>query len=193
MSAMEERVRELFAESAKTRAEFFTPEAAAMTAKMADAILGCLKKGGKLLICGNGGSASDSAHFAGEMTGRFMKERPAISAVALNTDMASITAIANDYGYEKVFSRQIEGLARPEDALFVLSTSGNSANLLEAVKKAKEKKLKTFGLLGRDGGKLKGMLDLSLTAPAGSSPRIQEIHITVIHVLCDLIESGLQP
>jgi len=190
---MKERIEELFRESVRTKTEFLTPENFSVIAGMTEAIIAALRAGGKLLICGNGGSASDSAHFAGELTGRFMKERPAIAAVALNTDMASLTAIANDYGYNRVFGRQIEGVGRPGDVLFVLSTSGNSPNLIDAANKAKEKGMMTLGLLGRDGGKVRGLLDRSLVVPAQSSPRIQEVHITIVHIICDLVESALNP
>ncbi len=190
---MKERIEELFRDSIRTKTAFLTADNVSGIAGMARAIVSCLGSGGKILICGNGGSASDAAHFTGELTGRFMKERPAMAAVALNTDMASLTAIANDYGYNRVFGRQIEAIGKAGDILFLLSTSGNSPNLIDAVNRAKEKGMKTLGLLGRDGGKVRGMLDQALVVDAQVSPRIQEVHIAVVHILCDLVESSLNP
>jgi D-sedoheptulose 7-phosphate isomerase len=190
---MKKKIEELFRDSIRTKTEFLTPANIAGIEAMAEAVVAGLTKGGKLLVCGNGGSASDAAHFAGELVGRFLKERPAISAVALNTDMSTLTAVANDYGFNRVFGRQVEALGRPGDVLFILSTSGNSPNLLDAANMAKKKGLATLGLLGRDGGKVRDMLDYALVVPATLSPRIQEIHITVIHILCDLVESALNP
>lgn len=154
-------------------------------------ISSCLKNDGKILICGNGGSAADSQHFAAELTGRYKRERKALAAIALSTDTSALTAIGNDYGYDHVFSRQTLALARPGDILFGISTSGNSQNIILAMQKAKEVGCKTIALSGRDGGKMKEIADLNLIAPSKDTPRIQEMHIFIIHCLCEMIESTI--
>ncbi len=150
------------------------------------------KSGGKLLICGNGGSAAESQHFAAELSGRYLKERNALPAIALTTDTSALTAIGNDYSFVKVFSRQIEALAKPGDILFCISTSGNSANIIAAAKAAKSLKLKTIGLSGNKGGKLKALCDINMIALSNHTPYIQEIHLIAIHTICDLVESVLE-
>ena len=144
--------------------------------------------GGTIFFCGNGGSASDALHLTGELIGRFQKERPGMAAVSLNADVSSLTAIANDYGYEKIFSRQVEGLMGAGDVLFAISTSGNSENIYQAVVKAKECNGKTIALLGRDGGRIKEICDISIVVPDEKTARIQETHIMIGHILCELIE-----
>jgi D-sedoheptulose 7-phosphate isomerase len=150
-----------------------------------------LKKNNKILICGNGGSAADSQHFAAELIGRFEKERNAFPAIALTTDSSILTAIGNDYGYNRVFSRQVEALGRPDDILLGISTSGNSENILLAVKVAREKGLKTIGLLGKGGGLLRKNTDLSITVKQNVTARIQEAHIFILHYWAALIENDL--
>lgn len=147
-----------------------------------------LKNGGKLLICGNGGSASDSLHMAGEIVGRFQKERKAWPAIALNADTVTMTAIANDYGYKEVFARLTEAYMTEKDILIGISTSGNSENVLRAILKAKKKGGKTIGLLGMDGGKIIKEADYSLVVSDNVTARIQESHIMIIHILCELVE-----
>jgi len=154
----------------------------------AKAIIVSLNKGGKVLIFGNGGSAADSQHFAAELVGRFKKERKALGAIALSVDTSALTAIANDYGYEATFARQIEALGKTGDIAFGISTSGNSKNVITAVKKARELGLKTIGLLGADGGALRKECDISIVVGSKDTPRIQESHITIIHILCELID-----
>ncbi|MBI5701179.1 D-sedoheptulose 7-phosphate isomerase [Candidatus Saganbacteria bacterium] len=154
-------------------------------------ILAALKTGNKILICGNGGSAADAQHFSAELISRFKKERPSIPAIALTTDTSIITAIGNDYSFDVVFSRQVEGLGNKGDIFFGISTSGNSKDVIEAIKAAKKKELKTIGLLGCDGGKIKNEIDLSITIPSNNTPRVQEAHILIIHILCNLIEQEL--
>ena len=159
-----------------------------------DAIKHCaetISSGGKILLCGNGGSASDCQHIAAELTGRFLKERRPLPAIALTTDTSALTAIANDYGYAQVFSRQLEALANPCDTLIAISTSGNSENVIGAVNLAKSKALRVIGLLGRDGGRLKELCDISIVVPSDSTPRIQEAHILIGHTICEGIEKGL--
>ncbi len=147
-----------------------------------------LKEGRKLLLCGNGGSAADAQHIAGELVGRFQLERRPLPAIALTTDTSVLTAVANDYSFEEVFKRQVEALGEKGDVLIAISTSGNSKNVVKAVEKAREKGLLTVGFLGRDGGVLKSLCHRSLVVKSNSTPRIQEVHITIGHVLCDFIE-----
>ncbi|MBU2652581.1 MAG: SIS domain-containing protein [Bacteroidetes bacterium] len=160
---------------------------------MAAVISGVIGAGGKLLLCGNGGSAADASHFAGEMIVRLTAERnrQSLPALALNADTIVMTAAANDYGFENVFARQVEGLGHKGDMLFVISTSGNSANLIKAVQAARERGMLTAGLLGGKGGRLAPMVDRALIIPHTSTQRIQEEHIFLIHVLVELVESGL--
>lgn len=158
---------------------------------MADQITEALKKGGKILLCGNGGSASDALHIAGEIVGRFQKERKAYNAIALNADVATMTAIANDYGYDQVFSRQVEGLMTDRDVLIGISTSGNSKNIIKAVEKAHEIGGKAYLFSGKNGGKLKDICDLCIIAPSDVTTHIQEVHECLYHILCGLIENAM--
>lgn len=153
--------------------------------------LQCLLDGGKILICGNGGSASDAQHFAAEIVGRFETERRAYPAVALSTDTSILTAVGNDYGYDEVFARQVDGLGRPEDVLMGISTSGSSENVIRAVKRAGSLGMKTVGLLGKDGGALKGLVDQAIVIDSTVTARIQETHIFILHYWAWKIESGL--
>ena len=150
-----------------------------------------LAKGGTLFWYGNGGSAADSQHLAAEFVGRFEKDRKALRSIALTTDTSILTCIANDYSYEDIFSRQLEALARTGDVLVVISTSGNSKNILRALKAAKKLGVKTIALLGKDGGLAEGHSDLAIVIPSVSTARIQEAHILIGHILCDLIEGEL--
>jgi len=166
-------------------------ELAGQIARIAVRLVETMKIGNKLLIMGNGGSAADAQHFAAEIVGRFKMERPGLPAIALSTDTSIITAIGNDYGFERIFSRQVEALAAPGDALIGISTSGNSANILQALLTGRQAGCSAIGLLGKDGGTIKEICDLPLIIPSDDTPRIQEGHITVIHILCDLIEQSL--
>ena len=147
-----------------------------------------LKQGGKILIFGNGGSAADAQHIAAELVGRYKLERKGLSAIALSTDTSSLTAIANDYGYEHVFDRQIEALANPEDVAVGISTSGNSSNVINALQLAKKIGCKSIGLSGKSGGDMNKLCDVNLVIPANDTARIQEMHILVGHIICHLIE-----
>jgi len=159
--------------------------------RVGDMLLQCLLGGRKIMICGNGGSASDAQHFAAEIVGRFEKERRAYPAIALSTDTSILTAVGNDYGYEEVFSRQVDGLGRPGDVLLGISTSGGSENVIRAVKRGSSLGLQTVGLLGKDGGDLKRMVDQAIVVESATTARIQEIHIFILHYWAWQIESGL--
>jgi D-sedoheptulose 7-phosphate isomerase len=149
-----------------------------------------LKNGGKILICGNGGSAADSQHIAAELTGRFKKERVPLAAIALTTDTSALTAIGNDYGFEFVFSRQVEALAKKEDTLIAISTSGNSRNVIKAIEEAKKIGCKVITLTGKDGGKMKSLGNINIIIPSNDTPRIQEMHIMVGHMICAFIDEN---
>jgi len=166
-------------------------ELTAPVAELAERLIETFKIGNKLLIMGNGGSAADAQHFAGEIVSRFRIERPGLPAIALSTDTSIITAIGNDYGFERIFSRQVEALAVPGDAVIGISTSGNSPNVQKALEVARQAGCTTIGLLGKDGGSIKAVCDIPLIISSNDTPRVQEGHITVIHILCDLIEQGL--
>lgn len=152
----------------------------------------CLGAGGKILLCGNGGSAADAQHFAAELVGRFERERKGLPAMALTANTSSLTALGNDYGFDQVFSRQVEALAKENDMLVGISTSGNSPNILAALKKARECGCPTIALTGRSGGGMKEFADLSLVVPAQRTARIQEMHILIIHLICELLEAEIE-
>lgn len=155
-----------------------------------NACISCLKNGGKLMFCGNGGSAADSQHLAAEIIGRYKKNRPAMPAIALTVDTSALTAIANDFGYEDVFSRQVEGLGKKGDILFAISTSGNSINILKATEQAASMGIKTIAFTGVSGGKLKDMADITINVPSDETNHIQEMHIAVGHIICGLVEEA---
>ncbi len=150
-----------------------------------------LSAGGKLLLMGNGGSAADTQHIAAELIGRFKKERKAIPALALTVDSSSLTALGNDYGFESIFSRQIEALANPNDAIIGISTSGNSKNIIRALNLAREIGAKTIGFMGNNGGSMKDCVDIGIIVPSNDTARIQEVHITIGHIICEIIEQDL--
>ncbi len=149
----------------------------------------CIKNGGKILICGNGGSAADSQHIAAEIVGRFKKERKGLPAIALTTDTSIITSVGNDYGYDYIFARQVEALCRPEDLLIGITTSGNSANVVRAIEAANEVGATTIGLTGGTGGKLNALCTHNIIVPANVTARVQEAHIFIGHCLCEILES----
>jgi D-sedoheptulose 7-phosphate isomerase len=159
----------------------------------AEMLTTALAAGKKLLLMGNGGSAADAQHFAAEIVGRFRLERRGLPAIALSTDTSILTAIGNDYGFETIFRRQVEAHAVEGDVVIGISTSGSSKNVFTAMSLAREIGCLTIALLGRDGGTIKDIVDLDLTIPSQDTPRVQEGHITIIHILCDLIEKGLFP
>jgi D-sedoheptulose 7-phosphate isomerase len=170
----------------KTR--FFEAELDRIVAQ-ADDMAERLRRGCKILVAGNGGSAADAQHLAAELSGRYVKERKALAGIALTTDSSALTAIGNDYGYEVVFSRQVEALGRPGDVFIGISTSGNSPNVIKAVESAKALGLHTIGLLGKDGGKLKDLVDEALVVPSSVTARIQEVHQMVYHFWCEALDA----
>ena len=162
-------------------------------AAAAEILIASLQNGGAVALCGNGGSAADCQHLSGELVGRFRRERRAIRAFALTVDTSVITAIANDYAYDDVFARQVEGLLRPGDVLVAISTSGQAENCLRAVDRAREMGVHTIAMTGESGGRLKDRVDLCLCVPANDTARVQEVHILIGHILCDIIETALMP
>jgi D-sedoheptulose 7-phosphate isomerase len=154
-------------------------------------IASTLEAGGQLLVAGNGGSAADAQHIAAELTGRFLRDRQPFRALALHVNTSSLTAIGNDYGFEYVFARELSAHARPGDVFLAISTSGNSRNVLRAIEAAKKAKVSVIGLTGASGGEMQKACDLCLCVPTTSTPRIQEMHITIGHTMCELLEEGL--
>jgi D-sedoheptulose 7-phosphate isomerase len=188
---MIETVKKILEDSIAAKQEFLADEKnLSAVVHAAEVMIESIKKGGKILLFGNGGSAADSQHFAAELVVRFEKERKGLPAVALTTDTSILTASANDYDYDKIFSRQIEALAGADDVIVAISTSGNSPNVLEGVNVAKAKKLIVVALTGKDGGKLAGEADVAIVARSDNTARVQEVHETVIHIICKLVEDA---
>ncbi|MFJ2989758.1 SIS domain-containing protein [Collimonas sp. NPDC087041] len=183
----------IFSESLKQHVELFQKIVAMETLVDAAAAIcaNSIKNGNKIIFCGNGGSAADSQHISAELVGRLVDDRPALPALSLTTDTSALTCIANDYGYEQVFSRQLAGVGHNGDVLVAISTSGNSTNIIKAVEVAKELGIHTIGWLGKDGGKLGKLVDSPLIVPSEITARIQEVHIFWGHVICALIEKKL--
>ena len=169
--------------------EYVKKEAAALE-KIASVIVEAINKGNKILFAGNGGSAADSQHFAAEISGRFKKERKGLPGISLTTDTSALTAIANDYGFENVFSRQVEALAKPGDAFVCFSTSGNSPNIFKAADKALEIGCKTIGFLGKDGGTINKKCSISFIVSSPVTARIQEAHLLAYHIVCEIIDNS---
>ncbi len=159
--------------------------------KSAELCCEALRNNGKIIFAGNGGSAADAQHLAGELVNRFGFDRPGLAAIAITTDTSVLTAISNDYGFNKLFARQIEAIGKKGDILISLSTSGNSVNILEGIKKAKRAGIITIGLTGKSGGKMNSLCDLVLKVPSEDTPRIQEAHIMIGHIICSMIENSL--
>jgi D-sedoheptulose 7-phosphate isomerase len=159
-------------------------------AQAANLILARLQAGGKLIAFGNGGSAADAQHFAAELVGRYRAERQAFAAISLTTDTSALTAIGNDFGFDAIFARQLEALGRPEDIALAISTSGNSPNVLRALESARDLGMATIGLSGQTGGKMRSLVDVCLCVPSDMTPRIQETHILIIHILSGIVENA---
>jgi D-sedoheptulose 7-phosphate isomerase len=181
-----DHVAAAFRESARNF-EALTAEAGAVVAA-ARMIVEALRGGGKAIFCGNGGSAADSQHLAAELMGRYLKDREPLAAVALTTDSSALTAIGNDYAFDEIFARQLRGLGRKGDVLIGISTSGNSRNVLAAFEAAKARGIATIALTGAAGGAMRGLADLCIAVPSSDTPRVQEMHIAVGHMICDLVE-----
>lgn len=189
---MKELIRQRFQDSMDVKKKIIENEGLVdIIFRTAEAMADVIESGGKILLCGNGGSASDALHIAGEIVGRFQKERKSWPAVVLNADVATLTAIANDYGYANGFARQVEGFMTEKDLLIGISTSGNSENVYRAVLKAKEIGGKTAVLTGRTGGKIKAEVDFPIVVPCDVTARIQESHITIGHIMCEIVEDRL--
>lgn len=190
MANANDRVRQAFAQSIRVK-QATADECADEIAAAASCLVECFRTGGKLLVFGNGGSAADAQHIASEFVGRYINDRPALPAIALTANSSEFTAIGNDYGFDHVFSRGIEAHGRSGDVAIAISTSGNSGNVVDAVQTAKDHGLTTIGLLGKGGGKLRYLVDQAILVPSDETPRIQETHITIGHILCALVEEAL--
>lgn len=190
---LEQRIQQAFFESADLKYQT-AEQLAPIIASGVSIIVDALTNGGKILVCGNGGSAADAQHFAAEFTGRFERERPGLAAVALNTDTSALTAIGNDYGFDVVFSRQVQALGNPGDVLLGISTSGNSPNVMKAIEAAHQREMAVIALTGKGGGKMLDMVqetDLHITVPHNRTARIQELHILILHCLCEGVDNVL--
>lgn len=186
----EQSVRAAAAESARLQQRFFDDEAGRILA-VGRRIADTLRRGGKVLAFGNGGSAADAQHFAAELVGRYARDRAAWPAIALTTDTSIVTAVANDFGFDAVFRRQVEALGRPDDVALGISTSGRSGNVVQALRRARELKLVTIGLTGEGGGDVASVADHLIAVPSTATPRVQEVHALVIHVLCQIVEEAI--
>jgi D-sedoheptulose 7-phosphate isomerase len=186
----EHEIRRIVAESVALKQRFFDANAGLLV-KVGARIADSLRAGGRVLAFGNGGSAADAQHLAGELVGRFLRERAALSAIALTTDPSVVTAVGNDMGYEAVFRRQVEAHGRPGDVAVGISTSGRSPNVVQALQLARERGLVTVGLTGGGGGRLAGLVEHLIDVPDAETPRIQEVHAMVIHVLCQIVEEAM--
>ncbi|MBM3391680.1 MAG: phosphoheptose isomerase [Betaproteobacteria bacterium] len=187
------RISRQFEDSAQTKLAAMESLAAPI-AQAVEAMTGALLAGGKIMACGNGGSAADSQHFAAELLNRFEKERPPLAAVALTTDTSTLTSIANDYAYDQVFAKQVRALGQPADVLLAISTSGNSPNVVEAIRAAHERELRVVALTGKGGGAMAPLLkdtDVHICVPSDRTSRIQEVHLLTLHCLCDGIDCML--
>jgi len=187
---MRERIKDILLESIQVK-EVILRNQIGQIAEIAQLMIDCLKKDGKVIVFGNGGSASDSQHIAAELVGRFKKDRSALAAIALTTNTSIITSLANDYGYDVVFSRQVEALGKKNDVVLGISTSGKAKNVALGIKQAKKMGIKTVALSGGDGGDIVKLADVSLVVPSKITARIQEAHITIAHIICEMIEQEL--
>ena len=188
---MKDKIKKIIRESQEVKETLLSEKSLGLIEKTAKNIIQALQKGGKIIVFGNGGSASDSQHMVAELVGRFKKERAAVPAIALTTNTSTITALSNDYGYDISFKRQLEALGKKDDIAIGISTSGLAKNVIEALRKAKERGLATIALTGKGGGALKDIADLSIVVNSGDTARIQEAHILIIHILSELVEDEL--
>jgi D-sedoheptulose 7-phosphate isomerase len=188
---MRDRIKDILLESIQVKEELLRT-CIGNIIEITEVIIDCIKKGGKVILFGNGGSASDSQHIAAELVGRFKKDRAALPAIALTTNTSVLTSLANDYGYEIIFAKQIEALGQRYDVAIGISTSGKAKNVALGIKQAKKMGIKTVAFTGSDGGELAKLADISLTVPSSVTARIQEAHITIGHIICELIEQALR-
>ena len=186
---MRDKIKDIFLDNIRIKEEILRNNVGKII-EIAEMIIECLKKNGKVILFGNGGSASDSQHIAAELVGRFKKDRNALAAIALTTNTSILTALANDYGYEVVFSKQVEALGRKNDVAIGISTSGKAKNVAAGIKQAKKMGLMTIALTGGDGGDIAKLADLSLIVPSSITARIQEAHILIAHIICELVEQA---
>jgi len=190
---VQQRIQQQFFDSADLKYAAAEP-LSKLIAEAVDAVIGCITGGGKVMACGNGGSAADAQHFAAELVGRFERERPGLAAIALTTDTSILTAIGNDYDFAAIYSKQVQALGQPGDVLIAISTSGNSANVLAAIEAAHAREMTVVALTGRTGGRLRALLsdtDVLIAVPHDRTARIQEVHLLSLHCLCDAIDFQL--
>lgn len=187
---MRDKIKDTLLESIQIKEELILTSTGQIMA-ITQVVIDCLKKNGKVILFGNGGSASDSQHIVAELVGRFKKDRAALPALALTTNTSVLTSLANDYGYEIIFARQLEALGQKNDVAMGISTSGKAKNVNLAIKQAKKMGIKTVALTGGGGGALAKLADISLIVPSSSTPRIQEAHITIGHIICELVEEAV--
>lgn len=186
---MRDRIKDIIFESIQVKEQLMHTDIKTII-DIAEAFIDCIRKDGKIILFGNGGSASDSQHIAAELVGRFRKERTALAGIALTTNIAILTALANDYTYDVVFARQLEALGQKNDLAVGISTSGKAKNVIAGIKQAKKMGLRTVGLTGADGGELARLADIVLVVPSKVTARIQEAHITIAHIICELTEQA---
>jgi D-sedoheptulose 7-phosphate isomerase len=187
---MRDKVKDILLESIQVKEELLRTKIGSIL-EIAELMIECIKKGGKVILFGNGGSASDSQHIAAELVGRFKKDRAGLPSIALTTNTSIITSLSNDYGYEIVFSRQLEALGQKNDVVIGISTSGKAKNVALGIKQAKKMGIKSIALTGCDGGELAKLADVSLIVPSSITARVQEAHITIGHIICELVEQAL--
>ena len=191
---METRIKNIIENSIKVKQQLLTdPSFILMIEKVSKEITRCYRENGKVLLCGNGGSAADAQHIAAELSGRFYYDRPSLAAEAIHVNTSYMTAVANDYSFNDVYARYVQGAGRSGDLLFGITTSGNSENIIRAFIEAKKKGMKTVALTGNNGGKIKEYADFLINIPSSDTPRIQEAHILAGHILCELVEAELFP
>ncbi len=189
---MTEAIKRIIRESIAVKTQILADEAlVGQIDQVAGSCINCYKNKGKILFCGNGGSAADAQHLAAELSGRFYRDRPPLYAEALHVNTSYLTAVANDYAFEEVYARMIRAMGRPGDVLFAISTSGNSRNILSAIEAARAQGMRVVGMTGQSGGKMQGLCDFMLAVPSMDTPRIQEAHILMGHIICELVEEGV--
>ncbi len=192
MNKENKNIQAIIEKSIATKQQIITDKTLLATLQeISDTIVACYKNGGKVLFCGNGGSAADAQHLAAELSGRFYFDRPPLEAEALHVNSSYVTAVANDYSYNNIYSRYVSGVGKAGDVIIGLSTSGNSENIVRALKEAKNKNMITVGMTGKSGGKMSGLSDYLLNVPSTDTPRIQESHIMLGHIFCEIVEEQL--